>query len=380
MLTISEKGFASVRETISVDGQAETSLHVQLGIAPVSEIVNVTDNASTVNVDTVTLTTQINRVDIERTPGADRTNSLAMITDCVPGAYESHDMLPCSPLYVRRVLCRFSCYFMVVYICVGLLPDMPMYYAKHIRIIRKVSVIRSASTRSSRSLCDRITARRRTVSNRTPIQEPRGKPRYRSLLRRIALLGLLEDMLAVRNVDEVDDLVLLSQAGIQVPLLKQGVPLNGLDANWGLDSIRVETDRTLHPGLKPSSEWLSSVRIFNIRSAGFQRRTKQHIAHVALIDPVHDHSSAEGQGEHLQSCLHVPTGPTESDDANAVRIDQTLRSEPLDRLEAALGSNDCLLVGRYAVPVQSVLHLQDDHATRRERLRGEGGRMGPSTR
>jgi hypothetical protein len=93
VLTISEKGFASVRETISVDGQAETSLHVQLGIAPVSEIVNVTDNASTVNVDTVTPSTQINRVDIERTPGADRTNSLAMITDYVPGAYETHDML-----------------------------------------------------------------------------------------------------------------------------------------------------------------------------------------------------------------------------------------------------------------------------------------------
>jgi len=35
----------------------------------------------------------IDRTDIERTPGADRTNSLAMITDYVPGAYFTHDML-----------------------------------------------------------------------------------------------------------------------------------------------------------------------------------------------------------------------------------------------------------------------------------------------
>ena len=35
----------------------------------------------------------MNRLDIERTPGASRTNSLAMITDYVPGAYVTHDQL-----------------------------------------------------------------------------------------------------------------------------------------------------------------------------------------------------------------------------------------------------------------------------------------------
>jgi len=45
------------------------------------------------NVDSVTPTTLINRADIAQTPGADRTNSLAMITDYVPAAYITHDML-----------------------------------------------------------------------------------------------------------------------------------------------------------------------------------------------------------------------------------------------------------------------------------------------
>ena len=43
--------------------------------------------------DSSTPTTLVSRLDIERTPGADRTNSMAMITDYVPGAYVTHDML-----------------------------------------------------------------------------------------------------------------------------------------------------------------------------------------------------------------------------------------------------------------------------------------------
>ncbi len=45
------------------------------------------------NTDSATPTTLVDRKDIEQTPGADRTNSLAMITDFVPGAYLTHDML-----------------------------------------------------------------------------------------------------------------------------------------------------------------------------------------------------------------------------------------------------------------------------------------------
>lgn len=41
----------------------------------------------------VTPITLVSQVDIQRTPGAGNVNSLAMITDYVPGAYEAHDML-----------------------------------------------------------------------------------------------------------------------------------------------------------------------------------------------------------------------------------------------------------------------------------------------
>jgi hypothetical protein len=44
-------------------------------------------------VASVTPITLIDQVEIQRTPGADRTNSLAMITDYVPGAYVVHDQL-----------------------------------------------------------------------------------------------------------------------------------------------------------------------------------------------------------------------------------------------------------------------------------------------
>ena len=53
----------------------------------------VTGQAAAANMDSVTPTTLVDRQDIEQTPGADRTNSMAMITDYTPGAYVTHDML-----------------------------------------------------------------------------------------------------------------------------------------------------------------------------------------------------------------------------------------------------------------------------------------------
>ena len=41
----------------------------------------------------MTPTTLVSRLDVQQTPGADRTNSLAMITDYVPATYVTHDML-----------------------------------------------------------------------------------------------------------------------------------------------------------------------------------------------------------------------------------------------------------------------------------------------
>ena len=68
-------------------------LHFPMKLATASQSVTVTADAVTAAPDSVTPTSTINRQDIQQTPGADRTNSLAMITDYVPGAYYTHDQL-----------------------------------------------------------------------------------------------------------------------------------------------------------------------------------------------------------------------------------------------------------------------------------------------
>ena len=68
-------------------------LHFPLQVGSVQQSVQITANANVVNGNSVTPTTLINRTDIARTPAANLTNSLTMITDYVPGAYMVHDML-----------------------------------------------------------------------------------------------------------------------------------------------------------------------------------------------------------------------------------------------------------------------------------------------
>ena len=92
-IAISKAGFAALRQTVTVSSDSSLILHYMLAIASVNETVNVSAIQDATNVDSVTPQTQIDRIDIARTPGADRTNSLAMITDFVPGAYVTHDML-----------------------------------------------------------------------------------------------------------------------------------------------------------------------------------------------------------------------------------------------------------------------------------------------
>jgi outer membrane receptor protein involved in Fe transport len=75
--------------------QSDTSpvLHCPLDVAGVKQTVNVLGTPVEATTDSVTPTTMLSRGDIQETPGADRTNSLQMITDYVPSAYVTHDML-----------------------------------------------------------------------------------------------------------------------------------------------------------------------------------------------------------------------------------------------------------------------------------------------
>ncbi|HEY1993925.1 MAG TPA: TonB-dependent receptor, partial [Edaphobacter sp.] len=93
ILSISQSGFATVKQTLTLASDTAPILHIELPLSTVEQTANVTTNTTIANVDSVTPTSLISRKDIVDTPGADRTNSMTMITDYVPGAYMTHDML-----------------------------------------------------------------------------------------------------------------------------------------------------------------------------------------------------------------------------------------------------------------------------------------------
>ncbi|HTW25394.1 MAG TPA: TonB-dependent receptor [Candidatus Baltobacteraceae bacterium] len=92
-VTASAPGFAELQQSFALASDTSSVLHLQLSIAAVTERTTVTSEVGTSAQETFTPTTTINREDIEQTPGAGLTNSLAMITDFTPAAYLTHDML-----------------------------------------------------------------------------------------------------------------------------------------------------------------------------------------------------------------------------------------------------------------------------------------------
>ncbi len=93
LIAVSSAGFNPSEQRVEVNPGSEPVLHFPLQIAVNSQTINVSAESEQVSTDSVTPTTTLSRVDIAQTPGADRSNSLAMITDYVPGAYLAHDQL-----------------------------------------------------------------------------------------------------------------------------------------------------------------------------------------------------------------------------------------------------------------------------------------------
>ncbi len=93
LVTVAQTGFTTTTQSITIASDTTPVLHFELQVASVQQSVVVNSDASVVNPESVTPTTLVSREDIARTPGASQTNSLAMITDYVPGAYMTHDML-----------------------------------------------------------------------------------------------------------------------------------------------------------------------------------------------------------------------------------------------------------------------------------------------
>lgn len=91
-LEASQSGYASATVALTVESGAAPSTHVQLETARGLPTVTVS-TAAPANAESFTPTTLVAAHDIALTPGADRTNSLSMITDFVPGAYFVHDQL-----------------------------------------------------------------------------------------------------------------------------------------------------------------------------------------------------------------------------------------------------------------------------------------------
>ncbi len=92
-VTVAHPGFNTLEQRVVVPSGSAPVLHFSLSLATVRETVEVSGAPDAVNPESSTTETLVDRQQIERTPGADRTNSLAMITNFVPGAYVVHDQL-----------------------------------------------------------------------------------------------------------------------------------------------------------------------------------------------------------------------------------------------------------------------------------------------
>jgi len=92
-LTVSQTNFATQETIITVLSGTAPILHFELLLAPQNQSITVSADAGPAQGESVTPTGIIGRAEISQTPGATRSNSLAMITNYVPGAYLTHDQL-----------------------------------------------------------------------------------------------------------------------------------------------------------------------------------------------------------------------------------------------------------------------------------------------
>jgi len=86
-------GFTAAQQGATVISGGVQELHFALALAQRQETVEVSGQPELVNPTSAIPQALVSRNDIARTPGADRTNSMAMVTDFVPGAAMVHDQL-----------------------------------------------------------------------------------------------------------------------------------------------------------------------------------------------------------------------------------------------------------------------------------------------
>jgi outer membrane receptor protein involved in Fe transport len=90
---VTHPGFEDQQQPLVVLSGTAPVMHFQMQLAKQRESVVVAETPQAVNPESMTPTTMVDRQQIQKTPGADLSNSWNMITDFVPGAYVTHDQL-----------------------------------------------------------------------------------------------------------------------------------------------------------------------------------------------------------------------------------------------------------------------------------------------
>ncbi|HEX5481004.1 MAG TPA: TonB-dependent receptor [Terriglobia bacterium] len=93
VVTVTASGFHPLTETRDVVEGNSPVVHFWMDLGRTRQQVKVSGVPSLLNTQSATTQTLVSAKEITRTPGATLTNSLAMITDFVPGAYMVHDQL-----------------------------------------------------------------------------------------------------------------------------------------------------------------------------------------------------------------------------------------------------------------------------------------------
>lgn len=92
-VSVALSGFQTAEKRITVMSSSVTPVQISLSIGGMSQTVDVTAELQTINPESSKTQTMVSRSEILRTPDADSTGSMAMVTNNVPGAYMMHDHL-----------------------------------------------------------------------------------------------------------------------------------------------------------------------------------------------------------------------------------------------------------------------------------------------
>ena len=92
-LRIDHTGFRAISQTLNVAVGSALDLQLAMQLATVTSSVEVVAPPLLNSAESASVPSTVTLQQIQQTPGADRTNSFAFITDFVPGAYIVHDQL-----------------------------------------------------------------------------------------------------------------------------------------------------------------------------------------------------------------------------------------------------------------------------------------------